>query len=84
LPPTTQSAMSMHLLAIAQEGGLAILYGNIALNGCVVKTAGVDESISCVRGLSSRDRIPRRNRSKHFGRQGCSKRFIDAGIMFFT
>lgn len=27
------------------EGGLAILKGNIALNGCVVKTAGVDESI---------------------------------------
>ena len=27
------------------DGGLAILKGNIALNGCVVKTAGVDESI---------------------------------------
>lgn len=27
------------------EGGLAILKGNIALDGCVVKTAGVDESI---------------------------------------
>jgi len=26
------------------EGGLAVLYGNIALDGCVVKTAGVDES----------------------------------------
>lgn len=31
--------------AYTQEGGLAILKGNIALNGCVVKTAGVDESI---------------------------------------
>ena len=31
--------------AYSLEGGLAVLYGNIALNGCVVKTAGVDESI---------------------------------------
>lgn len=28
-----------------KEGGLAILFGNIAKDGCVVKTAGVDESI---------------------------------------
>ena len=31
--------------AFTQEGGLAVLYGNIALAGCIVKTAGVDESI---------------------------------------
>lgn len=31
--------------AYTKEGGLAILKGNIALDGCVVKTAGVDESI---------------------------------------
>jgi dihydroxy-acid dehydratase len=31
--------------AHSADGGLAILYGNIALDGCVVKTAGVDESI---------------------------------------
>ena len=31
--------------AYSQEGGLAVLYGNIAENGCIVKTAGVDESI---------------------------------------
>jgi dihydroxy-acid dehydratase len=31
--------------AYTQEGGLAVLYGNIALDGCIVKTAGVDESI---------------------------------------
>ncbi len=31
--------------AYSQEGGLAILYGNLAPDGCVVKTAGVDESI---------------------------------------
>lgn len=30
--------------AYSKEGGLAVLYGNIALEGCVVKTAGVDES----------------------------------------
>ncbi len=29
--------------AFSQEGGLAVLYGNLAENGCVVKTAGVDE-----------------------------------------
>lgn len=28
--------------AYSADGGLAVLYGNIALNGCVVKTAGVD------------------------------------------
>jgi dihydroxy-acid dehydratase len=31
--------------AYSQEGGLAVLYGNIAVDGCIVKTAGVDESI---------------------------------------
>lgn len=31
--------------AFSQEGGLAVLFGNIALDGCVVKTAGVDDSI---------------------------------------
>lgn len=29
----------------SKEGGLAVLFGNIASNGCIVKTAGVDESI---------------------------------------
>ena len=28
-----------------REGGLAVLFGNIAVNGCIVKTAGVDPSI---------------------------------------
>ncbi|MDQ2089772.1 dihydroxy-acid dehydratase [Marimonas arenosa] len=31
--------------AFSQDGGLAVLYGNLAEDGCVVKTAGVDESI---------------------------------------
>lgn len=34
-----------HDHAFTQEGGLAVLKGNIALDGCIVKTAGVDESI---------------------------------------
>jgi len=36
--------------AYSQEGGLAVLVGNIALNGCVVKTAGVDESLLVFEG----------------------------------
>ncbi|NJD24882.1 MAG: dihydroxy-acid dehydratase [Betaproteobacteria bacterium] len=31
--------------AYSQDGGLAVLRGNIAVDGCIVKTAGVDESI---------------------------------------
>lgn len=38
--------------AYTQDGGLAILKGNIALNGCVVKTAGVDESIFKFKGTA--------------------------------
>jgi len=36
--------------AFSQEGGLAVLYGNLAQDGCVVKTAGVDESILLFEG----------------------------------
>ena len=36
--------------AYSKDGGLAVLYGNIALDGCVVKTAGVDESILVFEG----------------------------------
>ena len=31
--------------AYTRDGGLAVLFGNIAADGCVVKTAGVDESL---------------------------------------
>ena len=31
--------------AYSKDGGLAVLYGNIAVDGCIVKTAGVDEEI---------------------------------------
>ncbi len=36
--------------AFSQDGGLAVLFGNIAQQGCVVKTAGVDESILKFKG----------------------------------
>jgi len=39
-----------HEYAFSQDGGLAVLQGNIALNGCIVKTAGVDESILTFEG----------------------------------
>ncbi|CAN5234266.1 dihydroxy-acid dehydratase [soil metagenome] len=34
----------------SKDGGLAVLFGNIAPEGCIVKTAGVDESILTFRG----------------------------------
>ncbi|HEX9179868.1 MAG TPA: dihydroxy-acid dehydratase, partial [Burkholderiales bacterium] len=36
--------------AYSQDGGLAVLYGNIASDGCIVKTAGVDASILSFQG----------------------------------
>ncbi|MBV5263040.1 dihydroxy-acid dehydratase [Pinisolibacter aquiterrae] len=36
--------------AYSKDGGLAVLFGNIALDGCMVKTAGVDESILTFEG----------------------------------
>ena len=38
--------------AYTKDGGLAILKGNIAQNGCVIKTAGVDESIWHFKGTA--------------------------------
>ena len=38
--------------AYSKDGGLAILYGNIAKNGCIVKTAGVDSSIFKFKGTA--------------------------------
>ena len=38
--------------AYAQEGGLAVLRGNIAMDGCVVKTAGVHESLHVFEGTA--------------------------------
>ena len=36
--------------AYSQDGGLAVLYGNLAEEGCIVKTAGVDEGILVFEG----------------------------------
>ncbi len=36
--------------AYSQDGGLAVLYGNLAEDGCIVKTAGVDENILVFHG----------------------------------
>ena len=36
----------------SQDGGLAVLFGNLAPEGCIVKTAGVDESILTFRGTA--------------------------------
>jgi len=38
--------------AYTTEGGLAILYGNIARQGCIVKTAGVDPSVFSFKGVA--------------------------------
>ncbi len=38
--------------AFSRDGGLAVLYGNIARKGCIVKTAGVDESILRFAGVA--------------------------------
>ena len=38
--------------AFSKDGGLAVLFGNLAPEGCIVKTAGVDESILIFRGTA--------------------------------
>jgi dihydroxy-acid dehydratase len=38
--------------AYSRDGGLAVLHGNLAEDGCIVKTAGVDESIGVVEGTA--------------------------------
>ena len=38
--------------AFSKDGGLAVLFGNLAPEGCIVKTAGVDDSILTFRGTA--------------------------------
>ena len=38
--------------AFSKDGGLAVLFGNIANDGCIVKTAGVDKSIQIFKGTA--------------------------------
>jgi dihydroxy-acid dehydratase len=55
---TASSARSN--IPFSKDGGLAVLFGNLALDGCIVKTAGVDESILKFTGpaASSKARTP--------------------------
>jgi dihydroxy-acid dehydratase len=43
--------------AFSKDGGLAVLYGNLAQDGCIVKTAGVDASSSQVPPVCSKARM---------------------------
>ena len=47
---TAEGAVRDIAHAYSSDGGLCVLYGNIAQEGCIVKTAGVDESILKFRG----------------------------------
>lgn len=38
--------------AYSKDGGLAVLFGNIARNGCIIKTAGVDPSVYTFKGTA--------------------------------
>ena len=59
--------------AYTKEGGLAILYGNIALDGCIVKTAGVDPSVFEFSGVA------RVYESQDDACEGILKREVKAG-----
>ena len=48
-----------------KDGGLAVLYGNLALDGCIVKTAGVDESDPEILRPGARLREPGRRGQGH-------------------
>ena len=51
--------------AFSRDGGLAVLYGNLAADGCIVKTAGVDSSNLVVRGAGENLRKPGRRGAGH-------------------
>jgi len=59
--------------AYTKEGGLAILYGNIARQGCIVKTAGVDPSVFQFSGVA------RVYESQDDACEGILKRQVKAG-----
>ncbi len=59
--------------AYTKEGGLAILYGNIAVDGCIVKTAGVDPSVFQFSGVA------RVYESQDDACEGILKREVKAG-----
>ena len=59
--------------AYFQDGGLAVLKGNIAADGCIVKTAGVDPSLFPLRGNGRSLRIAGTGRGGHPRRTGESR-----------
>jgi dihydroxy-acid dehydratase len=59
--------------AYTKDGGLAVLYGNIALDGCIVKTAGVDPSVFQFSGVA------RVYESQDDACEGILKREVTAG-----
>lgn len=44
--------------AYSRDGGLAVLHGNLAVDGCIVKTAGIDESMFAVEELRYTTSVP--------------------------
>ena len=56
--------------AFSKDGGLAVLYGNIALDGSIVKTAGVDAGSLKFQGPGAHLREPGRRGAGDSGRQG--------------
>src|SRR3546814_13896526 len=65
--------------AYSQDGGLAVLYGNLAERGCIVKTVGVDKSILKFTGtavvLESQDAaVEAILGGKEIGRASCGER----------
>ena len=60
--------------AFSKDGGLAVLNGNLADDGCIVKTAGVDESHPGVHRPGQGLREPGRRREGHPQRQGQGRR----------
>ncbi len=60
--------------AYSADGGLAILYGNLAADGCIVKTAGVDESILHVHRARAGVREPGGRGRRDPGRPGAGGR----------
>ena len=60
--------------AFSKDGGLAVLTGNIADDGCIVKTAGVDDSILMFIGPGRGLRKPGRRGRRPSSRQGRRRR----------
>ena len=60
--------------AFSKDGGLAVLYGNIALDGSIVKTAGVDAGSLKFKGPAAHLREPGRRGAGNPGRQGGRRR----------